>query len=194
MFVGRALIGALGAAIALFILGFLFHASGLQGIATGSLDNSRAAAVQQALAANLPATGTYQIPNDSTPEQTVMYGQGPISTIHYNISGFAMGDPGTLLVGFRHMLVVALLMTGGLGAISRFVPTSGERTRLLVLGVIGATIFIHFREPIWFHHDWGHFIYLWMTDTISLIVAGMIILKLLPRGVSAAPAAAPSAP
>jgi hypothetical protein len=192
MMIGRALLGAAVAAIALFILGFLFHASGLQGIATGSLDNAQAAAVQQSLASNLPNTGTFRVPSDSTAEQTVMYGQGPIATIHYNTSGYAMGDPGTLVLGFLHMLVVALLMSAGLGAISRFVPSSGERTRLLLLGVLGATVFIHLREPIWFHHDWGHFIYLFVTDTISLIVAGMIILKLLPHGASSAASAAPA--
>lgn len=194
MFVGRALVGALGAAVVLFILGFIFHASGLQGIATGDLDNARAAAVQQSLAANVPNTGTFRVPSDATPEQTVMYGQGPIATIHYNTSGFAMGDPATLIMGFLQMFVVALLMSAGLAGISRFVTDPGERTRLLALGVIGATVFIHLREPIWFHHDWGHFIYLFVADTVSLIVAGLIILKLLPRGTAAAPAGAPSAP
>jgi hypothetical protein len=194
--IGRALLGAAVAAVALFILGFIFHASGLQGIATGTLDNAQAAAVQQSLAANLPETGTFQVPSGGTSEQTVMYGQGPISTIHYNTSGFAIGDPGTLVLGFLHMLVVALLMSAGLGAISRFVTSSGERTRLLVLGVLGATLFIHLREPIWLHHDWTHFLYLFVTDTVSLIVAGLIILKLLPHGAAeaAAHAAAPAPP
>ena len=188
--IGRALIGAVAAAVALFILGYVFHASALRGLATGDLENAPAAAVQQALAANLPNTGTFSVPSDATPEQTVMYGQGPIATIHYNMSGFAIGDPATLLVGFLHMLIVALLMAAGLGAISRFVPSFGERSRLLVLGVVGATAFIHLREPIWFHHDWPHFIYLFVADTVSLLVAGFIILKLLPENREAtAPAA-----
>lgn len=179
--IGRALLGAAAAAVALFILGFLFFASGLQGIATGALDNAQAAAVQQSLAANLPYTGTFQVPSGNTPEQTVMYGQGPIATIHYNRSGFAIGDPSVLLGGFLHMLVIALLMAAGLGALSRFVPSFGERVRMLVLAVVGATAFIHLREPIWFHHDWGHFLYLFVADTVSLVLAGFVILKLLPR-------------
>jgi hypothetical protein len=36
-------------------------------------------------------------------------------------------------------------------------------------------------EPIWYHHDWGHAIYVFVADSVSLIVAGLIILKLLPR-------------
>lgn len=192
--IGRALLGALGAAVALFLLGYLFHGSPLQRLATGSLDNAQAAAVQQALAANVPDTGTYNVPSNVTPEQNAMYGRGPVATVHYNTAGFGFGTSATLIVGFLHALIVALLMAAGLGAISRFVPSFGERTRLLVLGVVGATAFIHLREPIWFHHDWPHFIYLFVTDTAALVVAGFIILKLLPRSdaVRAAPAAAPT--
>jgi hypothetical protein len=192
--IGRALVGALGAAVALFLLGYIFHGSPLQRIATGSLDNAQAAAVQQALAANLPNTGTYNVPSNVTPEQNAMYGRGPIATVHYNTAGFGFGSSATLIVGFLHALIVSLLMAAGLGAVSRFVPSFGERTRLLVLGVIGATAFIHLREPIWFHHDWAHFIYLFIADTVSLIVAGLIILKLLPRThlAAAAPAGAPT--
>ena len=191
--IGRALVGAVAAAVALFILGFIFHASGVQNIAVGDVDNARAAAVQQSLAANLPGTGTYRVPSDSTPEQTVMYGQGPIATIHYNSSGFAKGDPATLIGGFAHLLIVAFLMAAGLGTLSRFVGSSGERIRLLLLGVFGATLFIHLRQPIWFHHDWAHSIYLFVTDSISLIAAGLVILKLLPRGAAAAPVASTTA-
>ena len=35
-------------------------------------------------------------------------------------------------------------------------------------------------EPIWYHHDWGNAIYLFIAESLSLIVAGLIILKLLP--------------
>jgi hypothetical protein len=129
--IGRALIGAVAAAVALFILGYVFHASALRGVATGDVENAQAMAIQQTLAANLPDTGTFSVPSDGTPEQTVMYARGPIATIHYNQSGYAIGDPATLIVGFLHMLIVALLMAVGLGTISRFVADVGERSRLL---------------------------------------------------------------
>ena len=179
--IGRALIGAVAAAVALFILGFVFFASGIQNIAIGDVENARAAAIQQSLAANLPNTGTFSVPDDSTAEQTVMYGQGPIATIHYNSRGYAMGDAATLLGGFIHMLVVAMVMATGLLTLARYVPTFGERVRLLVLGALGAAAFIHLRDPIWFHHDWTYAIYALLVDTLSLVVAGLIILKLLPR-------------
>jgi general stress protein CsbA len=175
----RGLLGAVAAAVALFVLGFIFFASGLQNLAIGDVDNIQAATIRQALAANLPETGTFSVPDDSTAEQTVMYGQGPIATIHYNSRGFAIGDPLVLLGGFIHMFVVALLMAAGLLTLSKYVASRGERVRLLLLGAIGAALFIHLREPIWFHHDWT-------ADVVSLTVGGLIILKLLPRAAHSA--------
>ena len=64
----------------------------------------------------------------------------------------------------------------------------GERVRLLVLGVVGAAVFMRLGEPIWYHQDWGHAIYLFVADSVAMIVAGLVILKLLPRqGVAAQP-------
>ncbi len=179
--IGRALIGAVAAAFAMFILGFIFFATPLSGIGTNSLPDREAAAVQTALAQNLPETATYAVPSDATAGQTTLYGRGPIATIHYNTSGFAIGDAGTMIGGFIHMLVVTLLMAVGLYTASRYVASFGERVRLLVLGTLGATIFMRLGEPIWFHQDWGHAVYLFIADCTSLIAAGLVILKLLPR-------------
>jgi general stress protein CsbA len=187
----RGLLGAVAAAVAMFVLGFVFFASGLQNLAIGDVDNMQAATIRQALAANLPETGTFSVPDDSTAEQTVMYGQGPIATIHYNSRGFAIGDPLVLLGGFMHMLIVALIMAAGLLTLSKYVASQGERIRLLLLGAIGAAVFIHLREPIWFHHDWTYAIYVLIADVVSLTIGGLIILKLLPRqAMSAAGASA----
>lgn len=187
--IGRALIGAVAAAVAMFIIGFIFFATPLNGIGTKSVGDAQAAAVQTALAQNLPATGTYAVPSDATAGQTTLYGRGPIATIHYNSSGFAIGDPATMIGGFIHMLVVCFLLAVALYIVSGYVSSFRERAKLLILGTLGATIFMRLGEPIWFHHDWGNAIYLFIADTVSLIVAGLIILKLLPRTHMAAAAA-----
>jgi hypothetical protein len=179
--IGRALIGAVVAAVAMFILGFIFFATPLSGIGMKSLPDPQAAAVQTALAQNLPGTATYAVPSAATAGQTTLYGRGPIATIHYNSSGFGIGNPATMISGFIHMLVVTSLMAVGLYLVSRYVASFAERVKLLILGTLGATIFMRLGEPIWFHHDWGHAIYLFVADTVSLAVAGLIILKLLPR-------------
>src|SRR3546814_7158065 len=134
---GRAVIGAVAAAVAMFILGFVFFASGLQKTVTANLDDVPAAAVQQTLAANLPGSGVYFVPDpEASSSQTVMYGQGPIATIHYNISGFPAMDSGALLGGFIHMLVVTLLMAAAGYFLSRHVAGFSERVKMLVLALL----------------------------------------------------------
>jgi hypothetical protein len=182
----RALIGAAVAAVVMFIIGFIFFATPLLKLGTGTLDNAQAAAVQQAMAANIPSTGTYYVPNADTPEQTVMYGRGPIAIIHYNSGGYSVTDPSIMVMGFVHMLIVTLLMAVGLFTVAQYVPSFGERVRLLVLGTVGAAVFMRLGEPIWYHYDWGYAIYAFVADSVSLIAAGLVILKLLPRGAAAA--------
>lgn len=189
----RALIGAAVAAVVMFIIGFIFFATPLSKLGTGTLENAQAAAVQQALAANIPSTGTYAIPSADTPEQTVMYGRGPIATIHYNSKSFSVADPSIMVMGFVHMLIVTLLMAVGLFTVSRYVPSFSEKVRLLVLGTVGAAAFMRLGEPIWYHQDWGYAIYAFIADCVSLIAAGLVILKLLPRAPVAAAPAEPAA-
>jgi hypothetical protein len=179
--IGRALIGGVAAAVAMFIIGFIFFATPLYKLGSGSLDNAQAAAVQTVMAQNIAETGTYFVPSGDTPEQTVMYGRGPVATIHYNTRGYSTADPASMIGGFLHMLVVCLLMAVGLYTLSLYIPSFGERVRLLVLGVLGAAVFMRLGNPIWFHQDWGHAIYLFIADCVALIVAGLVILKLLPR-------------
>lgn len=181
---GRAIIGAVAAAVAMFILGFIFFASGLQKTVISGLEDVPAATVQQVLATSLPETGTYVVPDpEASSGQTVMYGRGPVATVHYNTSGFPAMDSSALLGGFIQMLVVTLLMAAALYLLSRHVAGFAERAKMLVLAVLAATVFMRLGDPIWYHHGWAYAIYLFVTDTISLIVAGVIILKLLPVAV-----------
>jgi hypothetical protein len=191
----RALLGAVLAAIAMFVIGFIFYATPLQKIAVTSADDAQAAAVQQALAANLPRTGTYFIPGADTPAQSTMYSQGPVATVHYNMGGFAVAAPDVMIGGFIHMLVVTAFMAAGLLMLSRRVDDFAEQLKLLILGVLGATIFIRLGSPIWYHQDWAYAIYTFLADSISLGIAGLIILKLLPKTATAEAATAqPAAP
>ena len=110
----RVILGSLAAAVAMLVIGFIFFATPLARLGMGSLDDARAAAVQQALAANLPETGTYAVPGTDTQAQTNMYSQGPVATVHYNTGGFAAADPTMFLGGLIFNFVVALLIGAAL--------------------------------------------------------------------------------
>ena len=189
----RVIIGAIPAALAMFVIGFLFYASGLQNLTTRKLDDNRAAAVQQVLAANVQGTGTYIVPNpEGSSAQTVMYGKGPIATVHYNSAGYPAMDAGALIGGLVLDFIVALLIGTALIGIDRRVPDFGSRARVVGIIAIAASAFMHLGEPIYYHHDWPHFIYLFIGDAAALVAAGLIIARwFLPKGVSAQPAAEP---
>jgi hypothetical protein len=111
-----------------------------------------------------------------------MYGKGPIATVHYNRMGYGVADPGVLIAGFVHELIVALLMGFALLTIAARVPDFASRGRVVVLFALAGGVLMHLGEPIWYHHDWGHFIYLLVGDAAMLIVGGLVIARwFLPR-------------
>lgn len=188
----RVIIGAAAAAVAMFVIGFIFFVTPLSRLSVASIGDQPAANVQAALAANLPRTGTYAVPGMDTPAQTSMYSQGPIATIHYNTDGFAADDPAMILVGFVFNFIIALLIGTALIGIDRRVPDFGSRARLAVIIAVAVTAFNHLGEPIYWHHDWGHFIYLFVADALMLTAAALIQAWFLPPRRGEAPADAPS--
>ena len=187
----RALIGAVAGAIAMFVVGFIFFATPLQNIGIDKLTDAQAATVQQSLNANLPGTGTYYVPSPDTAAQSVMYGQGGVATVHYNRGGFAAADATSMVGGFVQMLIVNLLMAAALYLLVQYVAEFGVQSRILLLGVLAATVFTRLGEPVWTHQDWAYAIYVFVADSVAMVVSGLTILKLLPKR-SAAPTAAPA--
>ncbi len=186
----RVIFGAAVAAVAMFVIGFIFFGPlGLIGLATTHVGDIEAAAVQQALAANLPHTGTYFVPApESSAAQTVMFGRGPIATIHYNTGGFAAMDPATLLVGLIFNFIIALVMGLALLGIDSRVLDLGSRAKTASILAVAGVAFSHLSEPIYLKHDWPYFIYVFVADGLMLIAAGIILAWFLPRPpVAAAP-------
>ena len=110
----------------------------------------------------------------------------------YNTNGFAAADAGPLIIGLVLNFVVALLIGTALIGIDRRVPDFGSRARVAVLIAVAATAFTHLGEPIFWHHDWPHFIYLFIADSLALATAGLIVAWFLPRSDRQAPGDAPT--
>jgi hypothetical protein len=174
----RVIWGSLVAAVAMFVIGFVFFGPlGLNSLATKSVDDAPALAIQQALKANLPQTGTYMIPNDGkSAGQTAMYGNGPIATVHFNSSGFvAAMDPATIGKGFVFNFAIALLIGLALIGIDGRVTDFGSRARVAAIIGIAGSAFVHLGEPLYYHHDWPHFLYAFVADGLMLAAAGVIV-------------------
>jgi hypothetical protein len=190
----RVLLGSAAAAVAMLILGFILFATPLARIGIANLDDARAAAVQASLAVNLQRTGTYSVPGTDTPAQTNMYSRGPIATIHYNTGGFAADETTMLVQGLVFNFIIAVLIGLALLGIDGRVGDFASRARTVAIVAVAATAFTHLGEPIYMHHDWAHFIYLFVANALMLVAGGVIVAWFLPvraMAVAAAPVEEP---
>jgi hypothetical protein len=189
----RVVIGSAAAAVAMFIIGFIFFGLGLQNLALKSVDDIQAAPIQQALRANIAQTGTYNVPNDRTPEQTRMYGTGPVATIHYNVEGQVGGmTAGLALKGLIFNFAIALAFGLALIGIDGRVRDFGSRARVAAIIAVAAAAFTHLGLPLYSPHDWAYYIYLFLADGLALVAAGVIVAWFLK--VPTAPAVVGEAP
>lgn len=177
----KTLIGSVLGAIVMFVAGFILYATPLYYAAVGDTTDQQQATIQQSLAANLPETGTYHVPDGSTSASTVMYGQGPVAVIHYNRSGFPTSDPTMLLGGFIHYLVVALLIGVALAGLKHDGVTFADRLRTSALFAVAIAALLNLGQPIWYHLGWGHFVFKFIADVI-VIVSGSAVISWFMRG------------
>lgn len=170
-------IGSFAAAVAMFVTGFIFFATPIGMIAYSSANETQSAAVQAALAANLPQTGTYMVPDPSTQSGTTLYGQGPVATVFYNSKGFSLSDMSGIGYGFLQELIVCILLAAALSTLDRRIPDFASRAKIVVLFSIAASAMINLGNPIWLHHDWSYWTYTFIADAAMLIVAGLVIAR-----------------
>ena len=185
----RTVLGGIVGGFALYLVGFIFWGSPLSNLAFSTVDDARGAAVQMALAQNLTenGTGTYVIPWPSTQEGTVLFGQGPIATVHFNTGGFPVVDTSALIAGLVLALITGIIIAFALRIVGDRVPGFAERAKVAVLFALAATLYLDIGQPIFNHYGWRYFTYLFLSNFIGLAVAGLVIAKwFLPRNVTAA--------
>jgi hypothetical protein len=169
--------GSFVAAIAMFVTGFIFFATPIGQLAFSGANETQSAAIQAALGANLPQTGTYMVPDPSTQSGTTLYGQGPVATVHYNSKGFPLEDMSAIGYGFAQELLVCILLAGALSTLDRRIPDFASRAKIVVLFSVAASALSNLGNPIWWHHDWSYWIYNFVAESAMLILAGLIIAR-----------------
>ena len=178
----RAIIGSLIGAVAMFVVGFIFWASPLNHLAYAGTTEAQGAAVQQALAANLPHTGRYLVPDPNTRGGTVLYGKGPVATVDYNTQGFSTSDPSSMIGGYVQEAVVSLMIAFSLLAIARRVVDFESRIRVAIGLMAAATVMIALSDPIFAHTGWAFAIYNLVADLAMLTASALVITRwFLPR-------------
>jgi hypothetical protein len=175
----RTLIGGLVGGVIIFIMGFIFWASPLGAIPFSTSSDSQAAAVQTSLAQNLTphGTGTYLIPDPRTREGANLYTKGPVATVSYNTAGYSPEDMSALLPGFILACVAGLLIAFGLASVGGGGRSFGSLARLVVLFTLGFTVWECLTNPIFMHADWRFWIYSFFAESVSFILAGLVIAR-----------------
>ena len=179
----RVLIGSLAGGVVMFVVGFIFWASPLHGIAYSSASEQQSANVQLALANNLPHVGRYIVPDPRSAGGTILYGKGPVSTVDYNPQGFSTQGGPWMLGGFIHEVVVAGLIGFSLLGVAGRVTDFRERARLVIGFSAAGSVLICLSDPIWMHSDWRFAIYNLIACMAMLIAPGLVIARwFLPKG------------
>jgi hypothetical protein len=192
----RTFIGGLVGGLILFVMGYIFWATPLGDIAFSRATDAQNAAVQTALAQNLTekGTGAYKIPDSDTREGAALYARGPVSTVFYNTDGFAPEDKSMILPGLVLALVVGLMIAFALAAVApgrRF----ADLARLVILYSLGFTFWEYLATPIFNHFGWKYWIYAFTAESVSLILAGLVVARwFVPREEAASIETAEAAP
>ena len=181
----KTLLGGVLAGVALYLVGVFFWGTPLSQLAFNRLDDPQVAIAQQALAETLSptGTGTYLIPAPDTAGGSVLYGKGPIATVHFNTAGFPVVDGGALGAGFLLAIVTGLIIALALGAIGSRVTDFFSRAQVAILFALAGTVYTELGQPIFNHFGWGYWVYLFISNFVGLTIAGLIIARwFLPRG------------
>lgn len=184
----RTFIGGLVGGLILFVTGFIFWATPLGELPYHHADDTRSAAIQLALNQNLTPTGTgaYIIPSHGTAQGSIAYGQGPIATVYFNTMGYPTEDMSMLLPGFILALVAGLLMSFGLAAVGGGGRSFSSTARLVILFSLGFCVWEYLAMPVFNHFGWRYWIYAFTAETVSLILAGLVIARWFLPGATAA--------
>ena len=185
----RTIIGGIVGGVILFVAGFIFWATPLGEIPFHHADDTRSAAIQLALNQNLTPTGTgaYIIPGHASAQGTIAYAQGPIATVHFNTNGYPPEDMSMLLPGFILAVIAGLMMSFGLAAVGGGGRSFSGTARLVVLFSLGFCVWQYLASPVFNHFGWRYWIYAFTAESVSLILAGLVIARwFLPRPPAAA--------
>jgi hypothetical protein len=172
----RTVIGGLVGGIVIFVMGFIFWGSPLGTVPFSHVGDPQAAA---ALAQNLTpgGSGTYKSPDPRTREGAELYARGPVASVSYNTKGFAPNDMSMLLPGFILAVATGLLMAFGLASVGGGGRSFGNVARLVVLYTLGFTLWECLTNPVFMHSDWRFWIYAFVVESISFILAGLVIAR-----------------
>jgi hypothetical protein len=182
----RVLLGALLAAVVLFVWGAVFWmALPFASAVMHPLPNGDA--LVRTLKESLPRSGVYLFPwpdetntaaaDPATGECDFVkkHREGPLVQLTYRTDGLDPMSAQTLLIGFGHLFVSALIAGGLLAAALPGLRSYGARVLFVFLLGVFASVAVDLAGPIWFHHPWEFPLMMAGFDTVNWLLAGLVL-------------------
>jgi hypothetical protein len=176
----RLLIGALLAALAQFVWGFLFWTTpiGMASMAHAP-DPERA---QRALAELFPADGAYFVPDleegaGARERWTERHLRGPLGMVFVHRAGADPMAPMVFVNGYLHMLITCVLIGWLLARAGAALPTWGAQVGFVALAGFAAAFWGHAGDPIWFYQPWRYHLVAMVYDLVAWALAGAILAR-----------------
>jgi hypothetical protein len=171
----RWVLGAVGAAVVMFLWGFVYWGLLPFGAASiHSLPNEDA--VRAALrAGNLP-TGVYYLPKMGTDPAAEAHSlEGPIVKLYYRAEGGPPMSPARMGLGWLHGLVAALLAGYLLATVTGVMNTFPRRLAFVfALGLFGSFTMV-LGDAIWWHHPLGFQLTQFGYHAVNWLLAGLVL-------------------
>jgi hypothetical protein len=183
---GRLVIGSVAAAVAMFLLGFVFYGSPLFNSARVDVPAETQLAVHEALKA-LPQSGFYAIPfaEGGDPELVAAHEAGPIATVSLTKPGGPVMDPMVMVKGFLHMVASAFLIGYILWAMRGRLVDFGGRMKLIGMIAFAMTVYFNIGKAVWWPGGWTFNLYVAVADFVTLLAAGFVIARwFMPKAAS----------
>ena len=182
------LFGGLVGGLAMYMVGFLFWGTPLSGLAFSHAEPQASAAVQTVLAQSLTGTGsgTYVVPDPTTPGGTTLFGRGPIAIVHFNTAGFPVVDSQALIGGLVLALIAGVILAGALRIVALGLPAFADRARVALLFAFVIPLYIDIGQPVFNHASWAYYVYSFLADFLGFAAAGLVIARwFLPKTATA---------
>lgn len=174
----RLALGSLLAAVVMFLWGFLFWGAGLGAASMQhGLDND---AIRAAIAAHVPATGTYFVPDmehRDTEAFLRLHKEGPVTMMFVRKEGADAMSPSVFALGFLHMFVSTLLMAYLVRMALPALGSFGARLCFVTMAGFVGSFWGHVADPIWFFHPWTFHLWTMGYDIVAWTLAGAVLAK-----------------
>ena len=172
----KLIVGSLVAAVAMFLWGWIYWASGfaLGAILDRPADDEIA---QQALSEAFGESGAYFVPGNMDDEEafTRRHEAGPLAMVFYHKDGAPVMQPMILIKGFIHYFVTCLLIGWLMTMVLPSLAGYGDKVKFTAAAGFVASFFTNLSDAIWMSAPITYQTFVGIYDITIWIIAGLVL-------------------